>query len=169
MKFFTVFGALALVASATTAASAADWPRWRGPDLNGISQETGWQARWPAQGPKRLWTASVGTGFSSFSVSRGRVYTMGNTNDTDTVFCLDANSGRTVWKHSYPCALDPKNFEGGPAATPAVDTGGDRIYTFSRKGDRNAWMPPTAKWSGGRTSTADWAWKFRRGGLPARR
>ena len=135
MKIVSAAAALALIASATTAANAADWFRWRGPDLNGISQETGWQTRWPAQGPKRLWTASVGTGFSSFSVSRGRVYTMGNTADTDTAFCLDANSGRTIWQHSYPCALDPKNFEGGPAATPTVDTGGDRIYTFSRKGD----------------------------------
>jgi len=28
--------------------------------------------------------------------------------------------------------LDPKNFEGGPAATPTID--GDSVYTFSRKG-----------------------------------
>ena len=123
----------ALVVQSAVGADGVDWYRWRGPDLNGISKEKGWQAQWPADGPKQLWKASVGTGFASFSVSQGRVYTMGNTNDTDSTFCLDALTGKLVWQHSYPCMLDPKNFEGGPCATPTLDDG--RVYTFSRKGD----------------------------------
>jgi len=102
-------------------------------DRNGISAEKGWQAQWPAEGPKRLWKASVGTGFSSFAVSGGRVYTMGNTTNTDWLFCLEAGTGKTLWGHSYPGALDPKNFEGGPCATPTVSDG--RVYTLSRKGE----------------------------------
>jgi outer membrane protein assembly factor BamB len=133
MKLFSTAAVLALVALGTFTASGSDWPRWRGPDLNGISPEKGWQAQWPAQGPKLLWKASVGTGFSSFSVSDGRVYTMGNQTNTDWVFCLEAKTGKVVWGQSYPCPLDPKNFEGGPCATPSVAEG--RIYTFSRKGD----------------------------------
>jgi len=54
---------------------------------------------------------------------------MGNVNDTDTVFCFDAATGKEIWKHSYPCPLDAKNHEGGPHATPTVD--GDRVYTCS--------------------------------------
>ena len=72
---------------------AADWPQWRGPNRNGISSEKV-SAAWPAGGPKVLWRASVGTGFSSISVSQGRVYTMGNTNNQDTVWCFDAKTGR---------------------------------------------------------------------------
>ena len=60
---------LALITNAALSAGGVDWYRWRGPDLNGISTETGWQAQWPAAGPKQLWKASVGTGFASFSVS----------------------------------------------------------------------------------------------------
>ena len=30
---------------------AADWPNWRGPNHNGISNETGWLATWPEAGP----------------------------------------------------------------------------------------------------------------------
>ncbi len=117
-----------------SAVHAADWYRWRGPDLNGISTETGWQTQWPAEGPKQLWKAAVGVGFSSMSISQGRVYTMGNDGDaTDTVWCLDAATGAPVWKHSYPCPLDPKYYEGGTSSTPTVD--GDRVYTMSRKGD----------------------------------
>jgi outer membrane protein assembly factor BamB len=114
-------------------AKAEDWNRYRGPNLNGISKETGWQANWPVEGPKRLWKASVGVGFSSVTVSQGHVYTIGNADDTDTVFCFDAVSGKPVWKHPYPCKLDPKYYEGGPSSTPTVD--GDRVYTMSKKGD----------------------------------
>jgi outer membrane protein assembly factor BamB len=133
MKSFSAAAVLALVALGTFTASGGDWPRWRGPDLNGISREKGWQAQWPAEGPKQLWKASVGTGFASFSVSDGRVYTMGNSTNTDWAFCLDAKTGAKVWGNSYPSPLDPKNFEGGPCATPTVVDG--RVYTFSRKGD----------------------------------
>ncbi len=113
-------------------ATAADWSRWRGPEGNGISKETGWSAQWPADGPKRLWKANVGIGFASFSVANGRVYTTGNKDDTDTIFCFDANTGKEIWKHSYPEKLDPKYYEGGTSATPTVD--GDRVYNLSKQG-----------------------------------
>jgi len=114
-------------------AAAEDWPCWRGPDRNGVSKETGWIADWPAGGPKVLWKAAVGTGFSSFAVAAGKVYTLGNSHDVDTVFCLDAVGGQVLWKHSYPCDLQPLSYEGGPSATPAVD--GQRVFTFSKSGD----------------------------------
>jgi outer membrane protein assembly factor BamB len=114
-------------------ASANDWPNWRGPNYNGVSSETGWNTKWPAEGPKRLWKASVGTGFSSMSVVGDHVFTMGNTADQDTVYCFDANTGKTVWKQSYKCALDPKYYEGGPSVTPTIAE--NRVFTLSRKGD----------------------------------
>jgi len=115
------------------AASAGDWPMWRGPSHNGISQEKGWLDRWPASGPPVLWKAGVGTGFSSFSVVGNHVYTAGNTDNTDTVFCLDADSGKVLWKHSYPSDLGDKLFEGGTTGTPTVD--GGRVFFLSRWGD----------------------------------
>src|SRR5207302_767957 len=121
-KVFGLLSISALLAGAS--AQAEDWHRWRGPDANGISKETGWQSKWPAEGPKQLWKASVGTGFSSMTVSKGRVYTMGNDGDkTDTIFCLDAATGAQVWKYSYEGALDPKYYEGGPSATPIENDG----------------------------------------------
>jgi len=132
MKHLSFIAGLVLTASFVLPVNASDWYRWRGPDLNGISKETGWQTQWPVSGPKQLWKASIGTGFASMSVSQGRVYAMGNENNTDTLWCFDANTGAVVWKHSYACPIEAKNHEGGPCATPTVD--GDLVYTFSKKG-----------------------------------
>ena len=111
---------------------ADDWPHWRGPSFNGVSTETGWTTVWPQEGPRQLWKAGVGIGFSSMAVSNGRVYTIGNTNNQDTVFCFDAEKGSVLWKHSYPCGLRPQYNEGGPGSTPTVD--GDRVFTLSKEG-----------------------------------
>lgn len=111
---------------------SADWPRWRGPDLNGISRETGWSPRALNAEPRILWRASLGTGFASFAVARGKVYSTGNTADTDTLFCFDAESGRELWRFSHPEPLDGQWFEGGTTATPTVD--GDAVYILSRTG-----------------------------------
>lgn len=123
---------LAAALAAAAPAGAADWPAWRGPDHNGISRETKWISAWPAGGPKVLWRAKVGTGYSSFAVAGGRAYTMGNTHNKDTVFCFDAATGRTLWSHTYGCPLDAKYHDGGTNATPTVD--GGSVYTLSKRG-----------------------------------
>src|ERR1700704_790819 len=82
-----ILGSLAVLLSCPLPARTEDWPQWRGPDRNGISKESGWMSQWPAGGPKELWRASVGIGWSSVSVSQSRVYTMGNVDETDHVFC----------------------------------------------------------------------------------
>ncbi|QEG38354.1 PQQ-binding-like beta-propeller repeat protein [Roseimaritima ulvae] len=110
-----------------------DWYRYRGPRLNGISEETVAAAAWVPEGPPVAWTREVGTGFSSVSLRDGRLYTMGNSDDVDTVWCLDAGSGQTIWKHAYDSPTDPNEFEGGPTSTPTVD--GDAVYTLSRQGE----------------------------------
>jgi len=115
-------------------ANAADWPNWRGPAYDGLSTET-IPASLPAELPVH-WTAKVGTGFSTVSVVGDKVLTMGNRilsdQETDTVWCLSARTGKVLWQHSYPCALDPLYYEGGPGATPTVHDGS--VYTLSKKG-----------------------------------
>jgi outer membrane protein assembly factor BamB len=80
-----------------------------------------------------LWKASVGKGFSSFAVAGGKAVTMGNADGADTVWCFDAEKGSVLWKHSYPCELQPLSYEGGPGSTPLI--AGGRVYTFSKGGD----------------------------------
>ena len=132
MKRYAILGWIVLcfwVLTIITPMNAADWHQWRGPQRNGISSETGWTSRWSGVGPRIVWRAQVGQGFSSVAVKSGRVYTMGNANGKDTVYCLNAANGKVVWSYSYSCS------EGqypGPRATPTVD--GDKVYTLSREG-----------------------------------
>jgi outer membrane protein assembly factor BamB len=111
---------------------AEDWAKWRGPSGDGISQETNWTSDWPPAGPAVIWRGSVGTGLSAISISQGRMFTMGNADNVDTVFCLDAETGAERWRHSYASPLDARFFDGGPTATPTVD--GDHVYTLGRQG-----------------------------------
>lgn len=105
---------------------AADWHQFRGPSRNGVSQEAGIKP-WGASGPRRLWAVQIGQGYAGVSVVKNRVYAMGNSGGKDTVFCLDSNSGKVLWKHSY--RHDAGDY-GGPRGTPAVD--GTVVYTLSR-------------------------------------
>jgi len=109
-------------------ALAADWPNYRGPNHNGVADETGWSGK----EPKVAWTVPLGPGASSVTVVKDRLYTMGNQNNRDIVYCLDTATGREIWRHAYDCPVAKRSFEGGPASTPTVD--GERVYTLSYQG-----------------------------------
>jgi outer membrane protein assembly factor BamB len=133
IDFIVIIMVFMASASYYSPAGAADWPNWRGPNHNGISEEGDWTTSWPAEGPKILWKKSIGTGFASMAVSDGQVYATGNIDDNDILYCLEAGTGKEIWKKSYPCPLYKKNHEGGPAATPTVHDGA--VYVFSKDGD----------------------------------
>lgn len=118
---------LAAAAALLTRGEAADWHQWRGPARNGKTAET--LKPWGRSGPRKLWSAQIGEGYSGVSVVGNRVYAMGNSGGRDTVYCLDAGSGRVLWKHSY--RQDAGDY-GGPRSTPTVD--GSVVYTISRGG-----------------------------------
>jgi hypothetical protein len=63
------------------------------------------------------------------AINSPHLYTLGNENGTDTVYCLNADTGKKIWSYSYRCNLGSYP---GPRATPAVD--GDTVYTLSREG-----------------------------------
>jgi outer membrane protein assembly factor BamB len=118
-------------------AAAGDWPTWRGPDRNGISQETGLLRSWPTGGPRVLWKAVLTGGYSSVVVADGRLFTQSKDSDEDLVLCFDARTGRKLWERRYACnyadfpSLD-KRFLTGPKTTPTVD--GDRVYALGNTG-----------------------------------
>ncbi len=101
---------------------AASWDGYLGPKRDGQYPQVNSIG-------KQLWTKSIGNGYSNVTVVDGTLYTMGNAAGTDTVYALDAKTGKEKWTHTYACK--PGNFR-GPRCTPAVFDG--KVYTVSREG-----------------------------------
>ena len=126
-------------------AAASDWPHWRGETRDGRSAESSRfdGGDWLQGGP--LWGAEVGRGSGSVVISAGKLYAMGHATGRETVWCLDAASGRELWRRSYPAprygrhAIGDQGFYGGPSSTPEVDVEGGRLYTMGIDGDLRCW------------------------------
>lgn len=118
-------------ASALRETAGGDWPQWRGPNRDGISTETGLLKTWPASGPKVLWRAASGEGYAGISVANGRAYTMYSDGSQEVVVCLDAGTGKELWRYKASPAF--RNDQGdGTRSTPTVD--GDLVFTLSANG-----------------------------------
>lgn len=113
-------------------ALAQDWPRYLGPDGSG-KVDGNIRTNWKEEKPKELWRKDLGKGCTSFAIAGDKVVVMGNKDNTDIVWCLDAATGKEIWTHKYSQKLDPKLYDGGPNATPTID--GDVVYTLSRTGN----------------------------------
>jgi len=134
--------AWAVAWAGTATSGTADWPQWRGPNRDGISNETDWTATWPDGRLKVLWKVQVGEGFSGPAIEGKRLYALGFVKvpeskslpanegpGLDQVWCLDTDTGKPVWKHTYPST---KGRYYGPFTTPTVD--GNAVFTLSKLG-----------------------------------
>jgi outer membrane protein assembly factor BamB len=121
---------------------AADWPQWRGPRQDGISQETGLLSKWPDNGPVELWRVPLGSGYSAVSVVGSRAYTMFGSPEGEFAVCLDAANGKTLWKTR--CGdLFKESSDIGPRATPTIAAG--NVYVLSGTGSLQCLEAATGK------------------------
>jgi outer membrane protein assembly factor BamB len=128
-------------------AAPQDWFQWRGPNRDGISAETGLLQAWPKAGPPQVWRANgVGNGYSSFSTSGGRLYTLGARAGTEYVIALDRATGKKLWETANGRRYQNDRGD-GPRSTPTVE--GDRLYVLGGSGDLTCLEAATGKkiWS----------------------
>src|SRR5436190_917722 len=123
-------GAVRLLFMLGAGVQASDWPEWRGPNREGVWNETGLVETFPVGGPTIAWRAPVSRGYSSPIVADGRVYVtdvqVAKPNATERVLCFDEATGKVLWTHQYAAdypdwAFDPNG--GGPRATPIFREG----------------------------------------------
>ncbi len=129
------------------AVRAADWPQWMGPNRDHVWRETGILETFPAGGPKVLWRAPVAGGYAGPAVAGGRVvvtdfvpagdlpgdnFERKHARGTERVLCLDAATGKELWKHGYPVEYTI-SYPAGPRCTPTID--GDYVYTLGAEGN----------------------------------
>jgi outer membrane protein assembly factor BamB len=122
-KVLLLFAAIvfASLSPLTVAASPADglivspepdWPQWRGPRRDGISDEKDLLESWPEGGPRLLWKFDgLGKGWSCPIIVGQRIYITGDVATDLVIFALNRNgqvqwkvkNGR-YWKNPYPGA-----------------------------------------------------------------
>jgi len=130
MKAATALLALFSSGLVGRAAGAQDWPWWRGTARDGVAADDDWQTH-----GRELWRREVGVGFASASVVGERLWTLGHARETrqDTLWCLDARTGATLWSASFPARTGGFGVHaGGPLSTPTV--GGGCVYVTSNEG-----------------------------------
>jgi len=129
------------------AATADDWPQWRGPQRNGVSKETGLLKNWPKEGPKLRWKISdAGNGYAAPSVLGDRIYMLGNEGlENEFVAAYAVADGKRMWSAKLGKVGNPKQDPSFPAArsTPAVES--ETLYALGSDGDLAAVERSTGK------------------------
>src|SRR6266536_2899514 len=131
----------ALIAVAAIAGSAqgprkialGDWPEARGPNRDGVSQETGLIEKWALNGENFLWRAPYG-GRSAPIVMGNRVYVQNpsgrGTDLQERVMALDADSGKVVWEYKFNIFQSDVPPHRVGWASPAADPDTGNIYAL---------------------------------------
>jgi outer membrane protein assembly factor BamB len=126
-----VISAFMILGSSIT--SAQDWTQWRGSARDG--KVTGFKppAAWPAE-LKQEWKVAVGTGDATPVLAGGKIYLNTRQGDQEVVLCLDAVTGKEIWRNQYPsmAVTGPASSHPGPRGTPSVANG--KVVTFGAAG-----------------------------------
>ena len=110
-------------------AITSDWPRFLGPNGTPVSPETRLDHSLPPEGPAKVWEVRKGTGYACPAIARGKLVLFHRLDDREIIDCLEAETGKRCWSHSYPVAYsDRYGYSDGPRAGPVID--GDRVFVF---------------------------------------
>jgi outer membrane protein assembly factor BamB len=129
----TILALTMTVVLLVSAAGAADWPQFLGPNRDGFCPTPldELNTNWRAKEPPLLWKTSMSDkGYAGPCAVDGRVYVIDHKGVDDVVRCIDLKSGKDVWKFSY--SETRRHNYGFARSTPTVE--GDRVYTMSREG-----------------------------------
>ena len=140
MRWFALIAISSLLLSSTLFGKSQEWPKWLGPNGDGIATDS-LADKWPGDGPKKVWEQKVGMGYASPLGLDGKIYLFSQDGSNDTLSAFDAESGKPLWSKSYEVTIkadagQAKNTDSGmplPLATPTIDNG--RIYTYGGGGD----------------------------------
>ena len=114
---------------------SADWPEWRGPSRNGVSDETNLPSRWSPAGENLAWRVPIGARSAPVAF-RDRLYllttTAGDPSATqERLVALDAQSGKVLWERRFSVYLSDVPQHRAAWASPAVDRETGNIYAFT--------------------------------------
>jgi outer membrane protein assembly factor BamB len=113
-------------AAASKKSLTTDWPRWRGPDADGVADGNNLPIRW-SQSENIRWSVKLpGWGTSSPVVYEKRVFVTSEVMDGGKkallTLCYDRDDGKELWRHDFGFGVDQRTHEKSNLAvnTPAV-------------------------------------------------
>jgi outer membrane protein assembly factor BamB len=152
-----IFVGLTLAAALSGVSVAGEWPQFQGATRDGRSTEKIAQRSWSDDGPKELWSVSVGVGFGGAAIRDGEVFLLDRRDDTEDVLrCLDFANGEQKWEVAFdaPGRLSYNGSRQVPTVGPArIYAAGPlgHVYCVDRKTKKKVWTANLAKDFGSRT------------------
>lgn len=117
-----------------TPVAAGDWPQILGPNRNGIADGERLAETWPANEPKKLWEARVGSGFAGVAVVDKTTVLFHREGRDDKISVLNAETGEALWDVRFPSSFVPQIVDDdGPRVVPTVQDGA--IFAYSAEGN----------------------------------
>ena len=111
------------------------WKDFRGPDRDGHYRQQPIRTDWSAA-LKPRWKQPVGGGYASFTIARGRAFTIEQRAEQEVVAAYDVMTGRELWTTSWNVVFRESMGGDGPRATPTWHDG--RVYALGATGELRA-------------------------------
>ncbi len=128
-----------------TVINGQEWPGWRGENRDGKVSGFKEPAVWPAK-LTQIWQEKVGLGDASMAFVNGKLYLNVKQDSSEVALCIDAASGKTVWRtvlNPAPEVTGGARSHPGPRSTPAVKNG--KVYLIGAGGKINCVDANTGK------------------------
>lgn len=110
-----------------------DWATFLGPRHDSTCSETHLLQSLPKEGPPLVWEITRGSGYSSPAVADGRVIVFHRVGDEEVTECLEAETGKSLWKFAYPTDYqDRYGYCDGPRCMPVIGNG--QVFTCGAAG-----------------------------------
>lgn len=134
-KLIGVFVALSAAVLLAPGAVAENWPQWRGPLLNGVSNERNLPTRWNTQENIAWKLALPGLSASTPVIWGDKVFLNVPEGKESYLWCVGKKQGNLIWKkllrgHAGESRIHPKH----NSSTPSPVTDGKSIYVLSAHG-----------------------------------
>ena len=125
-------GVVPLLLVAFAVARADNWPQWRGPSLNGVSNEKNLPVKWTVEENVAWKVPMPGYSGSTPIIWRDRIFL--NVADGDNLFlwCLNKTNGEVVWKK--PLGAGNVKMRKQNMSSPSPVTDGRSVYVMTGTG-----------------------------------
>ena len=132
--------AASIVALAVVTISAADnWPQWRGPEMNGISTETGLPLKWSTE-QNIAWKLAMPSHTGATPIIwKDHIFLNVATHDSSgdlELWCVDRNKGQVVWKRPLGAGNHIERKQNMSSPSPVTD--GTHVWAMTGTGHLRA-------------------------------